>query len=543
MIVIPSIPEKLMAIAAGSAPGATRKSYSSCGTALVYSTYFPGIVEAITVDAGGNAYVTGPAGLQFAATPGAFQTSQQGGFDAFITKINPQGSGLVYSTYVGGDWDDFSTGIAVDAAGNTYLTGWTKCPIPDGLACGFPTKNAFQPRFGGGNNDAFVTKMNPTGTAIVYSTFLGGGTVLNTTDDWGQDIAVDATGAATVLGYSYSQDFPVTPGAYDTQPNGLDLFVTRFAPDGRTLQYSTFLGGSDHEEGYGLALDSARNAYVTGFTLSYDFPTTPGAYKRQMQTGWEVFVTKLNPTGSGLVYSTYLGSNSASDRAWDLALDSSGNAYVTGDTNGSNFPVSNAPQPSNGGGQDAFVTELNAAGSALVYSTYLGGNTWDQGYGIAVDTTGAAVVVGGTTSANFPVTPGAIQPQNGDPNRFNPDDGFVTKLSAAGTPPPPPPPPPPTCTISGTAGNDRLQGTAGADVICGLGGNDVLNGLAGNDVLIGGIGNDTLTGGKGNDSLRGDAGTDTLKAVDQVSGNDAVDGGAGTDTCRSDPGDSVTGCP
>lgn len=182
------------------------------GTALVYSTYFPGIVEAITVDAGGNAYVTGPAGLQFAATAGAFQTTQQGGFDAFITKINPQGSGLVLSTYVGGDWDDFSTGIAVDGAGNTYLTGWTKCPIPDGTVCGFPTKNAFQPRFGGGNNDAFVTKMNPTGTDIVYSTFLGGGTVLNTTDDWGQDIAVDATGAATVMGYTFSQDFPVTAG-------------------------------------------------------------------------------------------------------------------------------------------------------------------------------------------------------------------------------------------------------------------------------------------------------------------------------------------
>jgi len=371
------------------------------GTALVYSTYFAGIVEAITVDAGGNAYVTGPAGLQFPVTPGAFQSTQQGGFDAFVTKINAQGSGLVFSTYLGGDFDDFSTGIAVDGAGNTFVTGWTKCPIPDGTACGFPTKNAFQPRFGGGNNDAFVTKMNATGTDVVYSTFLGGGTILNTTDDWGQDIAVDATGAATVMGYTYSQDFPVTPGAYDTQSDGLDLFVTRFSPDGKTLQYSTFLGGSGHEESYGLALDANRNAYVTGFTLSYDFPTTPGAYKRQMQTGWEVFVTKLNVSGSALVYSTYLGSDSASDLAWDLAVDSAGNAYVTGDTNGSDFPVLNAPQPNNGGGEDAFVTEVNATGSALVYSTYLGGNTGERGYGIAVDTSGAAVVVAEPAQPTF----------------------------------------------------------------------------------------------------------------------------------------------
>ena len=164
-------------------------------------------------------------------------------------------------------------------------------------------------------------------------------------------------------------------------------------------------------------------------------------------------------------------------------------------------------------------------------------NTGDQGYGIAVDTTGAVVVVGGTSASNFPVTAGAVRPQNGDPNRFNPDDGFVAKLSPGTALPPS------GCTITGTAGNDTLQGTSGADVICGLGGNDVLVGGAGNDTLNGGVGNDTLTGGKGNDTLRGEAGTDTLKAVDRVSGNDSLDGGTGTDTCRSDPGDPVTACP
>lgn len=516
--------------------GAFVAKLNPTGTALVYSTYFGGLGEAIAVDAGGNVYLTGIAGSLFTATPGAFQASPQGGFDSFVSKINPQGNGVVYSTYLGGEFDDFGTGIAIDGAGNAYVTGWTKCPVPDSTPC-FPVKNAFQPEFAGGNNDAFVTRLNATGTDVAYSTFLGGGRILNTTDDWGQDIAVDASGAATVMGYTYSQDFPVTPGAYDTTSNGLDAFVTRFAPDGRSLKYSTYLGGSGHEESYGLALDAAKNAYVTGFTISYDFPTTPGAYKRQMVTGWEAFITKLNPAGSALVYSTYLGSDSASDLAWDLAVDSGGSAYVTGYTNGDDFPLVDAPQPFYGNGlQDAFVTKLNPAGSALVYSTYLGGSTWDQGYGIAVDAAGAAFVVGGTTGSNFPVTPGAFQTQNGDPNRFNPDDGFVTKLSG-GTPPPP------SCTITGTSGDDSLQGTRGADVICGLGGNDALVGGAGNDLLIGGDGNDTLTGGKGGDTLQGGAGADLLKAIDRVSGNDTLDGGAGTDTCRSDPGDPTRGCP
>src|SRR5918999_1026490 len=409
---------------------------NASGTALVYSTYIGGIGQGIDVDASGHAYVTGYASLQLRTTPGSFQPALRGGFDAFVSKLNPQGSALVYSTYLGGGFDDFANGIDVDAAGNAYVTGWTKCATP---TCDFPTQNAFQPAYGGGNNDAFVTKLNPTGSALVYSTYLGGGRVLNNTDDWGQEIAVDSSGSAHVVGHTYSPDFPTTSGAFDQDWNGLDLFVTKLAPAGNTLSYSTFLGGTNHDEGWGIAVDGSHNAYVTGFTISSDFPTTAGAYKTSMLTGWEAVVTKLNAQGSGLVYSTYLGSDTASDRAWDIAVDGIGGVVVVGDTNASDFPVLNAVQPNYGGGlQDSFVTRLNPEGSALAYSTFLGGSTFDQANSVAIDSAGDAYVAGGTTAPNFPVTPGAFQTQNGDPNRYNPDDAFVAKIRSEAPSPPPP---------------------------------------------------------------------------------------------------------
>jgi hypothetical protein len=182
-------------------------------------------------------------------------------------------------------------------------------------------------------------------------------------------------------------------------------------------------------------VDAAGSAYVTGLTISYDFPTTAGAYKRAMMTGFDAFVTKFNSQGSGLAYSTFLGSDDGSDRAWGIAVDSSGNAYVAGDTDSPNFPVLNAVQPIYRGGlRDGFVTELNAAGSALVYSTYLGGGLFDQAYSIDVDANGAAYIVGDTSSYDFPVTAGAFQPANGGGVEHH-DDAFVAKISGMDTPP------------------------------------------------------------------------------------------------------------
>jgi hypothetical protein len=422
------------------------------GSALVYSTYLNGASgNGIAVDAHGNAYITGDAGTtNFPTTAGAFQTAPMG-FDTFITKLNPAGSALVYSARFGGNLDDFGRGIALDSAGNAYITGWTVCRS---TVCTFPTANAFQPNYAGGNNDAFVTKINSGGSALIYSTYLGGGKIINGTDDWGQAIAVDSLGSAYVTGYTFSPDFPVTAGAFDTARAGLDAFVTKFSPDGASLVYSTFLGGAGHEQGQGIAVDASGNAYVTGLTESSDspftsvnegFPVTPGAF--QTKGSFDAFVTKLNPTGSALIYSTYLGGNKDVDRGWAIALDDSGNVYITGDTISNNFPVSNAIQASYGGGlSDAFVTKLNATGSGLIYSTFLGGNLSDEGRGIAADRSGEVYVTGDTSSANFP-TANPLQVNNGG-GINNHDDAFVVKIGNIG--PTPTPTPTPTATPTPT---------------------------------------------------------------------------------------------
>lgn len=412
------------------------------GTALVYSTYINGASgNGIAVDSAGNAYVTGEAStLNFPTTPGAFQTEPYG-FDTFVTKLNATGSALVYSARFGGNFDDFGRAIALDGAGNAYITGWTVCRA---TTCTFPTVNAFQPKYAGGNNDAFVTKINSQGSALVYSTYLGGGQIINATDDWGEGIALDSAGSAYVTGYTYAPDFPVTPGAYDTSRAGLDAFVTKFTPDGKLLVYSTFLGSAGRELGMDIAVDANGSAYVTGITESFDnpytpeydgFPVTPGAF--QTTGSFDAFVTKLNPQGSGLVYSTYLGGTGGDDRAWGIAIDSLGNATITGDTKANaqdtnNFPVVDAVQTNYGGGlSDAFVSKLNPAGTALVYSTYLGGSLYDEGRGIALNGSGDAFAIGSTSSDNFP-TSNPMQGSNGG-GLNNHDDAFVVKIGATGS--------------------------------------------------------------------------------------------------------------
>jgi hypothetical protein len=416
------------------------------GSAIVYATYLNSASgNGIAVDSAGNAYVTGEAGpTSFPTTAGAFQTSPLG-YDAFIAKLNATGSALLYSARFGGNLDDFSRAIALDSAGNAYITGWTVCRS---TVCTFPTVNAFQPNYAGGNNDAFVTKINSDGSALVYSTYLGGGKVINGTEDWGEGIAVDSAGSAYVTGYTYSPDFPVTSGAFDTTRAGLDAFVTKFTPAGTSLVYSTFLGGAGREQGQGIAVDANGNAYVTGITESFDspftsayegFPVTSGAF--QTKGNYDAFVTKLNANGSGLVYSTYLGGSGGVDRGWAIALDAAGNAYVTGDTASNNFPLVNPIQAAFGGGAtDTFVTKLNASGSALLYSTFLGGNLTDEGRGIAV-LGSDAFATGDTSSLNFP-TANPLQVNNGG-GLNNHDDAFVVRIGdVAPTPLPTPTPTP-----------------------------------------------------------------------------------------------------
>ncbi|WP_169089130.1 SBBP repeat-containing protein [Paenibacillus sp. PL91] len=392
---------------------------------LLYSTYLGGSGDdrgqGIAVDASGNAYVTGfTFSADFPTTPGAFDTTLDFVQDAFVTKLNPTGTALVYSTYLGGNSLDQGFGITVDASGNAYVIGVT-------FSTDFPvTPGAFQTTFNGGG-DAFVTKLNPTGTALIYSTYLGGG--LGDAGDEGRSIAVDASGNAYVTGTTNSTDFPTTPGAFDTTFNGVDdVFVTKLNPTGTALVYSTYLGGTGLEQGLSIAVDASGNAYVTGFTESSDFPTTPGAFDTTMSGFVDAFVTKLNLTGTALVFSTYLGGSSG-DRGRGIAVDASGNAYVTGSTQSIDFPTTlGAFDTTLSGAEDAFVTKLNLTGTGLVYSTYLGGSSFDLGESIAVDPFGNAYVTGGTFSADFPTTPGAF-----DTTLGGAEDAFVTRINLTGS--------------------------------------------------------------------------------------------------------------
>jgi hypothetical protein len=404
---------------------------------LAYSTYLGGsgfdVGVGIAVDSAGNAYATGStSSIDFPVTSGGLRTAYSGGTrSAYVAKLNPAGSGLIYSTYLAGSTFDGGTGISVDSAGNAYVVGVTQSPD-------FPIVNPMQPVFGG-IQDAFLAKLNASGSALIYSTYLGGSNF-----DSGSAIAVDSSGNAYVTGNTNSSDFPTSNAV---QPvfggTGLgtflepDAFIAKLNPSGSALVYSTYLGGNNLDSGNGIAVDSNGNAYVTGVTFSTNFPVVnalqrlPGGASFDCSTGSPVpctidaFVAKLNPSGSALVYSTYLG-GSGDDQGSGIAVDSSGNVYVTGRTNSHDFPTANASQAANAGGEDAFVAKINPSGTSLMYSTYLGGGGSDNGQKIALDSSGNAYVVGTTFSTDFPVVNSLQATLRG------PADTFVTKFNATG---------------------------------------------------------------------------------------------------------------
>jgi hypothetical protein len=389
---------------------------------LVYSTYFGGgsfdFGFGIAVDNNGIAYVTGGTGSTDFPALNQYQT-YKGDLDAFVIKLDMTQTGtwsLIYSTYLGGGNADCGIGIAADSIGNAYVTGRTD-------STDFPTLNQYQIEHG--NQDAFVTKMDTTqngASSLIYSTYLGGGGV-----DLGYSIAAESNGNSYVTGYTYSIDFP-TLNQYQADPGDstVDAFVTKIdttQSGNSSLIYSTYLGGGSWDYGWGIAVDSSGNAYVTGQTSSTDFPTL-NQYQLD-QGGIDAFVTKIDTTKSGassLIYSTYLGGGS-DDRGWGISLDSSGNAYVTGEICSTDYPTLNQYQTYQGN-TDAFVTKIDTTqtgASSLIYSTYLGGNWSDYGYGIAVDNIGNAYVTGYVCSTDFPTR-----------NQYQTDQGlgdaFVTKL-------------------------------------------------------------------------------------------------------------------
>ena len=385
------------------------------GTDLTYATFLGGTsddaAEDLVVDTMGNAYLTGDTqSANFPTTEGVWDRQFDGFSDAFVVKLNPAGTDLVYSTLLGGTKDDdlgpFSEGglaLTVDGSDRAHVAGWTN-------ADNFPvTAGVLQERFGGSKigGDAFLSKLSADGSDLVYSTYLGGDT-----EDAIESIALGEGGAVYATGHTTSADFPTTSGAYQTEGGGEhdDAFVAKVNGDATGLVYSTFVGGSLGDGASAIAMDSEGSAYVSGRTGSPDFPTTAGAYATDLNGSGDAFVFKLNPSGSNLVYSTYLGGSDVEGGGYAIDVDEWGNATVGGSTASADFPTTPmALSTSRIGLNDAFVTQLNPDGTDLTYSTFLGGRISEAVTDLFRSGDLLANLTGFTYSENFPTTPSAYQ--------------------------------------------------------------------------------------------------------------------------------------
>ena len=550
---------------------------------LASSTYLGGgaldIPYDVAVDSTGI-YITGLTDSTNFDTRGGVE-GNEAGTDAFIAKLNPAGNALVYATYLGGNGTDEAHAIALDSAGFAYVVGTTG-------STDFNTVNPIE-----GNSpglDVFVAKLNPAGNTLAYSTYLGG----SDNDRGGFGIAVDSTLAAYVVGSTDSTDFD-TNNPIQTDDTSTDGFVAKLTAPGNALAYATYLGGDGEDFAENIGIDPIGSAYVTGTTGSTDFATVDEI--EGDQPGDDAFITKLNPPGTAIAYSTYLGGN-ALDTATGIAVRSNGEAFIAGDTESTDFNTLNRYEGDQGG-RDGFVARLRPSG-ALASSTYLGGSGFDRAFNIAIDGVGAMYVVGETGSADFDLvgeyegdssgtdayvtkvapggtflshstylggngvdvansiavdsafayvtgvtgssdfdTRGAIEGDSGL------EDAFITRFSfTSATPPPQPtatpsplptPEPLPPPVALGTSGADRLRGTAADDTMCGLGGNDTVSGFRGDDRLFGdACGRGILALARaGNDQLNGGAGADRLVGG---GGNDVIRPGPGRDRIKAGSG-------
>ena len=449
MLQMNRVPTTCPAGSANPCPDAFIAKISADSHRLVYTTFLGGNASdqanGIAVDGNGDAYIAGSTNSSdFPVTSHAFQKANHGGNDAFIAKLSSDGRSLLYSTYLGGSTDnantvgdDVATGIAVDSRGSAYVTGST-------YSYNFPLKNPLQGSLGYGKGtlgtqvDAFVTKLNASGSGLVYSTYLGG-----SLSDVASGIAVDGEGNAYITGQTNSPDFPTPPHALQGQLYGTDYnsFVAKLNKWGKSLVYATYLGRTAADKTHGIAVDGAGNAYVVGETNG-GMPKTIGVAQPTSGGGIDAFVAKLSDRGV-LTYSTYLG-GIGDDIGLGIALDSSGEAYVTGSTasaafNTPVFPLKSALQGALGGNRggfgmlDAFVAKVNSCGSALLYSSYLGGTFVDAATSIAVDRHGNAYIGGQSLSPNFPIS----HPLAGGA-LYTPPSGnaFVAKISGSPTSPP-----------------------------------------------------------------------------------------------------------
>ena len=438
---------------------------------FAYSTYVGGSgndqANAIAVDSGGDAYIAGFTFSTDFPAAGVLQSvnnaAAAGLSTAFVAKLNAAGTGLLYSTYLGGTVSlgkvndtlqgDTATAIAVDGTGNAYVAGYT-------TSTDFPTLNAYQTSNRSQLGNAFVAKLAADGSALMYSTYLGGsddsraGYILF--GDYANAIAVDSGGNAYVAGAAESTDFPTVNPFQGTNNERNSIFseasttgfVTKLNATGNALVYSTYLGGSGrfgmHEQTQmsgdsvnAIAVDSSGSAYVAGRTSSLDFPLVDPIQSSNNSVydsgGYTAFAAKFNPAGSALLYATYLGGSSGDEYASAIAVDRNGSAYIAGNTSSRDFPTVNPLQATNNAPSrtaTAFVSKFNPAGTALSYSTYLGGSLSEQANAIAVSSAGEAYVAGSSNSVDFP-TARPLQARNSaPPSSYN---GFVTAINAAGS--------------------------------------------------------------------------------------------------------------
>jgi len=398
------------------------------GTGFVYAGYIGGSDRdkgyGVAVDAAGNAYIAGlTESDDFPAATGP-DITPNGGIDGFVAKVNAAGTALVYAGYIGGSGDDDALDIAVDAAGSAYLAVRTRSL--DAFTVVGPDLT-----WNGGSFDGFVAKVRPDGADFVYAGYIGGSGY-----DYTQGIAVDAAGNAYVTGYAGSdeQTFPVVVGPDLTVNSSNDAFVAKVLADGTGLVYCGYIGGSEGEQGNGIAVDAAGSAYVIGDTRSDEttfpdgdgFGALPGPDRTFGGGNHDAFVAKVLADGSGLAYAGYIG-GSVTDQGLDIVVDAAGSAYAAGWTNSAEdtFPVTRGPDTSYNGGWDAFVAQVRADGSEFLYAGYIGGSDDDNGLAVATDGLGSAYVVGYTESGDLPVVGGPDTSYNGG------DDAFVARIVVA----------------------------------------------------------------------------------------------------------------
>jgi hypothetical protein len=366
--------------------------FSRDGSALLFSTYIGGSkAEAgrtIALDATGNIYIAGATFSPDFPTVNAFQPVFGAGWDdAIVAKIDATGSSLIYSSYLGGSGADRCLrGLAVNAAGEAIVTGLT-------LSTDFPTANAYQPA-PAGDSEVFITKVAAAGGSLVFSTYLGG-----PESDYSWGVALDPEGNPVLIATA-GAGFPLVNPFQPTYAGGGDLTVTKLSADGTSIIFSSYLGGTGPDEGYGVAVAPNGTAFVTGMTWSNNFPTVDPVQTNQNER--DAFLTMINSAGTAILFSTFLGGNNI-DQALDVAVGPDGNPIIVGQSWSHDFLLFNPVQPNYGGGtSDAIVAKFSAERKSLIYSTYIGGNDDDDGNAIAIDPAGAAIITGYTASPNFP---------------------------------------------------------------------------------------------------------------------------------------------